>query len=324
MSSSNRVSCLVLGTMAIVTVFAYITSGYGWKIYLELFSHFQVQYLAIASILLVILLFLRHKWHIYIGIFLCTILSLQILTWYLPPYHLVNSSEKTHLKVLIANINTKNKSYDQVINLVRLENPDLAIFMEVDEVWKVQLDSLNDLLPYSSGQSNPYNLGLLVYSNQSLDDSQVKFFGTDKNASVVARLTITGKPVTLLATHPLPPVKPSLFQSRNQQFDRIIQYLTGINNRIILAGDLNTTMWSPYYRRLVDRTNLNNARKGFGILPTWFTKGTYTQIPDWSTSLFSIPIDHCLISPGLKAIAIRTGSNTGSDHLPLIVNLQVI
>ena len=324
MSSSNKLSQLVLGILALFTAFAFITSNFGWKIHLELLSHFQAQYLAIAAILLVILLLLRHKWHICIGLFLCTILSLPVLTWYLPPRYLFDSSETADLKVLVANINTQNTSYDKVIELVRREKPDLAIFMEVDEVWQTQLDSLKDLLPYSSGQSSAYNLGLLVYSNQSLNDSQVEFFGTERNASVVAQLTVSQKPVTLLATHLLPPVKPSFFQSRNQQLNRIIQYLTEIDDRTILAGDLNTTMWSPYYRRLVNKTGLNNTRKGFGILPTWFTEGTYDKIPDWSTALFSIPIDHCLISPGLKTVSISTGNNIGSDHLPLIISLRVI
>ena len=83
------------------------------------------------------------------------------------------------------------------------------------------------------------------------------------------------------------------------------------------------TMWSPYYRLLVRKTGLRNTRKGFGILPTWPTKGTYQILPGWLTSLFRIPIDHCLISHGLDTSNIYTGSSTGSDHKPLIVDLHL-
>jgi endonuclease/exonuclease/phosphatase (EEP) superfamily protein YafD len=321
----NRViSLLALVAIVAIALIAHLTSRYGWAIYLELLSHFQVQYFVIALVLLGILLLLRRHWFAFVGIVLCAMLSLQVFTWYLSLHRIFPiQGTEAHLRVLIANINTQNKSYGKVLNLVRSEQPDVAIFMEVDEVWKAQLDILKDLLPYSSGQSNPYNLGLLVYSNQLLNDSKLEFFGSDRNPSVVAQLTVADQPVTLLATHPLPPVKPSFFQSRNQQLAFISQYLAGVNNRVILAGDLNTTMWSPYYRRLVNQTGLSNARKGFGILPTWPTKGTYHQIPPWLTSLLRIPIDHCLISRGLITTSIHTGSDTGSDHKPLVVDLRV-
>jgi endonuclease/exonuclease/phosphatase (EEP) superfamily protein YafD len=318
------ISLLALVALIAIALIAYLTSRYGWAIYLELLSHFQVQYFVIALVLSGILLLLRRHWFAVVGLFLCAALSLQIFTWYLSLHRIFPfAGTEAHLRVLIANINTKNKSYGKVLNLVRSEKPDVAIFMEVDEVWKAQLDKLKDLLPYSSGQSNPYNLGLLVYSNQLLNDSKLEFFGTDRNPSVVSQLTVADQPVTLLATHPLPPVKPSFFQSRNQQLALISQYLAGVDNRVILAGDLNTTMWSPYYQRLVSKTGLSNARKGFGILPTWPTQGTYHRIPAWLTSFLLIPIDHCLTSRGIVTTGIHTGGDTGSDHKPLIVDLRV-
>lgn len=192
------------------------------------------------------------------------------------------------------------------------------------------MDTLSDLLPYSSGQTNPYNLGLLVYSNKALDNTKIEFFGTENNTSVVTNIMVRSQPITILATHPFPPVKLSFFHSRNRQLDLVSQYVeqTGQDggrapNPIILAGDLNTTMWSPYYKRLARRTKLANARTGFGILPTWPTPGTYPAIPRWLTPLLTIPIDHCLISRGLDVTDIRVGTDTGSDHLPLVVDIKV-
>lgn len=317
---------LILGLIAVITFWAILTSYYGWKIYLELFAHFQLQYFVISLFFLGILSLLRVKTPIYMGIFLCTILSLQILPWYIPA-NWFSAKSQADLRILITNINTQNRNYDKVLNLVRSEQPDLAIFMEVDEVWQKQLNQLNDFLPYSSGQTNPYNLGLLVYSNQAFQAVRTEFFGTEKNTSVIAQLVLKDKPFTLLATHPLPPVKPSFFHSRNRQLDLITQYLATVNQPIILAGDLNMTMWSPYYRRLSSKTNLKNTRKGFGILPTWPTKGTYKQKLKgwfWLTYLFTIPIDHCLVSNDFKTTNIHTGGKTGSDHKPLIVDLKAI
>ena len=74
-------------------------------------------------------------------------------------------------------------------------------------------------------------------------------------------------------------------------------------------------MWSPYYSELVRESGLVDARKGFGVLPTW-------PAP-LKLSLMMIPIDHCLVSSELQVAQIKTGPDIESDHLPLIVDLLV-
>ncbi len=321
---SKIISRLFLGAIAIITLLAYYTSYFGWTIYFELLSHFQVQYFILSLLLLGGLCFLGQKKHIFIGCFFCAVLSLPTLTWYLPAnFTDISFSQKSDLKILIANVNAQNRSYDKVLSLVQEQQPDLAIFMEVDRQGQAQLDSLKNLFPYSSGNCNTCNIGIVVYSKQLLEDSRIESFGKDKNSSVIARLTIAQQPLTLIATHPLPPIKPSFFQSRNEQMNLIAQYIKEVDNPLILAGDLNMSMWSPYYRQLVNRTNLNNTRKGFGIIPSWPTSRIYQPIPQGLDLLLNIPIDHCLVSKGIKTTNIYTGSEIGSDHLPLIVDLAI-
>ncbi|HIK15466.1 MAG TPA: endonuclease/exonuclease/phosphatase family protein [Leptolyngbyaceae cyanobacterium M33_DOE_097] len=315
---------LVLGAIVGITGFAYLTSYYGWSFYLEIFSHFQAQYLGLSFILFGILVCLRRNRLVYIGLFFCILLAMQILPWYLPPQRIFQATAPTsQLRILVANLNVQNRSFDRVLNLIWAEKPNIAIFIEVDDEWREQLNQLADLLPYSSGKTNSYNLGILIYSNLSLDNTKIEFFGSDSLPSIVSQLTVQNQPITLIATHPLPPMRPQFFHSRNQQLDRIGQRVIDTKERTILAGDLNITMWSPYFRQLVSRTELKNARSGFGILPSWPDHGAYYGIPDWVAKLFLIPIDHCLISSGLQVTNIRTGASTNSDHLPLIVDLNV-
>ncbi len=198
--------------------------------------------------------------------------------------------------------------------------------MEVNGAWVKQLSSLSDILPYSFTKPNPYNSGMAVYSRMPLENAAINLFGTSGSPSIVSSLKINGKIVSFIAAHPPPPFKPDSFYSRNKQLDEIRKYVQQLTTPVVIAGDLNVTMWSPYYKQFVNKTGLHNARKGFGVLPSWPTKATYShysKLPGFVYQLFSIPIDHCLISPDIKVSKIRTGRNVDSDHLPLITDLVI-
>ncbi|HEY9295793.1 MAG TPA: endonuclease/exonuclease/phosphatase family protein, partial [Phormidium sp.] len=100
---------------------------------------------------------------------------------------------------------------------------------------------------------------------------------------------------------------------RNMQLAAMADYLEKVNNPVVVMGDFNVTMWSPFYQRFIEKTKLKNARSGFGVQPTW---------PSFMP-LLAIPIDHCLVSPNIQVIKTRTGRNVGSDHLPIITDLAI-
>ena len=78
-------------------------------------------------------------------------------------------------------------------------------------------------------------------------------------------------------------------------------------------GDLNVSPWSAEFRQLLKDSQLRDSTKGFGLQPTWPTH----------VRLMQIPIDHLLYSSDIKIIDRRVGPNIGSDHYPLIVDLQI-
>jgi endonuclease/exonuclease/phosphatase (EEP) superfamily protein YafD len=320
---SNSISYVLFLGIIIITLLSFVSSF--WKnLVLELLSHFKIQYLILNIILFCGLLLTRRKKLIFISLLCLSFVSSEIIPWYIPPPRLENYSTK--LRILSLNVNTQNQSYSQVLSMVRREQPDVAVFMEINEAWVKQLNSLKNILPNTVANANPYNLGIAVYSKIPLENSAIAFFGKTNNPSITGRLTFNGKAISLVAIHPPPPIKPTLFQARNQQLEEVSQYIRSLSSFVIIVGDFNITMWSPYYKRFVINTGLKNARKGFGILPTWPLKTTYppySRIPSLLSWLLSIPIDHCLISPQIKVVKIRTGSDLGSDHRSLITDLVV-
>jgi endonuclease/exonuclease/phosphatase (EEP) superfamily protein YafD len=264
----------------------------------------------------------RHKPLILISLFILVIQSSQIVPWYLPQLGF-SPSRPANLKILVANLNVQNKSYAKVLSLVRREKPDIALFMEIDQAWMEQLDQLNDVLPYRFGKANPYNLGIAVYSRQQLKNPQFNLFGTDQNIGITGQLTVNQQAIELVGIHPLPPARTQFFHLRNRQLEAVSQYVKTLSNPVVVIGDMNITMWSPYYKRLMNKTGLVNARRGFGIVPSWPTESSFQRSPAWFLSLLSIPIDHCLISRSIRVTNVSTGASTGSDHRPLLVDLSV-
>lgn len=294
----------------------------GWTRRLELLSHFQVQYLGIIVLLFGLILLTRQKFWILIGLFCLAITLIAIFPWYIPQAE-VGSESENHLRCFLLNVHQKNKNYAKAISLVREENPEVAVFDEVNEGWIEHLNTLKDILPYSVEQVNPSSLGITIYSKLPLKNVSVDFFGTTQSPTILSDLTIDGQVVSLIAAHPLPPFKPAFFQSRNKQLEEIAKYVKQIKYPVLMVGDLNITMWSPYYKKFMSQTELSNARQGFGILPSWPANSSVSRVPGTIAPLVSIPIDHYLISPEINVSKIRIGQNVGSDHLPVIADFVI-
>ena len=293
-------------------------SKFAWNPYLEILSHFQTQYLVVGAILTVLLAVQRHKLGLSIGAICLAILLAEILPWYIPPAW-TQANPEPNLRILLSNVYVVNRSYDKVLDLVKAENPDIAVFQEVNQVWAEQLRSLQSTFPYILQTPDD----ITIYSKRPFQSPAM--FGNPDKPSLAAKLIVNQQPITLVTTHPLPP-KPNLFDARNAQLADVSQYIQSQKTPIVLIGDLNTSMWSPYYRQLIQETGLRNSRQGFQLLPTWPVVSQYGRIPGFFAPLammVRIPLDHCLTSPTIQTAGIRVGESVESDHLPLITDLWI-
>ena len=115
-----------------------------------------------------------------------------------------------------------------------------------------------------------------------------------------------------MGTHPLPPIGRNA-AIRNEQLSAVADWVAGMHGPVVVAGDLNTTPWSPYFREFLKRSGMRDSRRGFGVQATW---------PD-NLGSAGIPIDHALVSDGVYVQDRRVGLPFGSDHRPIIVDLII-
>ncbi|MCI5133171.1 MAG: hypothetical protein D3904_17065, partial [Candidatus Electrothrix sp. EH2] len=148
-----------------------------------------------------------------------------------------------------------------------------------------------------------------LFDKGECTEQSIIFPGNTALPSILAVIRIQQRDVRLLATHPMPPIGPELSRLRNQQLNRLPQYVD-TSLPVLLLGDLNISPWSPHFSRLLQRTRLRNSMRGFGVQATWPS----------ANPLFGIPLDHVLHSDHIVILNRTVGPDAGSDHLPVIVD----
>jgi endonuclease/exonuclease/phosphatase (EEP) superfamily protein YafD len=314
-------AAIALFVLAVLSLSCYIA----WSWPLELLSHFRIQYLLLSLILSGVIVFLKRNRYlknnllVFVSLLVVGLNSIEVVPWYLPHPQQTSANADKQIRVLSFNLNIQNDNYKDVINLTQDNQPDIALFIEVSQatVQKLQV-GLKDSLPYVFRSPGG---GLAIFSRLPIKDAKGDNLNGQGGHNLIATIQVDKQPIQFIGTHPLVPIKPSTFHRRNRQLAALSNYISSLNQPLILIGDFNLTPWSPYYRRFINKTKLHNTRLGFGILPSWPRTATHVNLPSWIIPLVNIPIDHCFVSKQFKVVRTYTGGNANSDHASLITDL---
>jgi len=290
---------------ALLTLFG-LFGSFGWL--LDLCGIFRAQYAILLFAGTVIFLPAR-KWT------LCAISAIALATnlllivpLYIPQK--ANVQRGDNLRILVMNVNSRNREFQRVLAAIHDLSPDLICIEEVDADWERELRQNLPLYRHFAIQARPDNFGIAVFSRMPME-SRIEYFGSARVPSVVATVHDGSRSFVLVSTHPLPPRALDYFLYRNDELAQIGRFLAQLSTPLVLAGDLNTPAWSPYFQKLCADAHLIDSEQGFGLQPTWPT----------NTSLFWIPIDHLLYRGNFRVVKRSTYPYVGSDHFPLCVDL---
>ena len=284
-----------------------------WHRYFEFTTGYKLQFLLMGLFSLSYFLLTRRKLGIILSWFCILINLAEIVPWYLnrPP---IPVAEYQTFKALSYNVLWKNENYDRAIALITKEQPDIAIFQEAIPHWNEPLTALESDFPYHIREQQ---LDMEVYSKLPLLNPETVVYGTYRGL-IAADLQIGDRSVRFVATHAYPQLYWGTggWEIRNEQLRDLGTYAENLQQPVIIMGDLNVSMWSPYYRSAIEDLGLHNARQGLGILPT------HSIIAPQFAAL-SAPLDHCLVSSDVRVQDFRLGPAIGSDHLPIIAELLI-
>jgi endonuclease/exonuclease/phosphatase (EEP) superfamily protein YafD len=298
-------------TLAAVATVAGFLAPLGWI--LELATHFRVQYLAVLAIAAVVLAFRRQRGPAIVFATLA-IANLLVVAPLWISAGTATAATGASVRVMLMNVFAENTDTRAVLDAVARHDPTVVLMQETNARWIEELRPLAIAYPYSVQQPRADNFGIALFSKLPFEASRVVYFEDEDVPSVFASLRVGARTVSILGVHALPPVSAEYAANRNAHLAGIAAFARRAEPPLLVIGDFNTTPFSPVYRRLVRDSGLHDARIGRGLNATW-----PTQFPP-----LLIPIDHCLYSDGLSPSAWQLGEYVGSDHYPVIVDVDVL
>ncbi|MCA8941190.1 MAG: endonuclease/exonuclease/phosphatase family protein [Planctomycetes bacterium] len=304
--SLRRGIAVAAGIVLIPFVFALL--GDLWWFF-ELWAHFHGCY-AIAYTPWALGLYLARvkRMAIVTGITVLLDMMFVVPLWIGP----TTSGQPANLRVMSINVNTSNRWYRIMHQAVAKEQPDILVVQETDNDWITSLAGIRREYPYYVERPRGDNFGIAFYSKYPCSSLEVEDIGPLAIPSILARLEGFGE-LRIVSTHPMPPTPYRKPFARNEQLAKIAERIRRLDGEVLLIGDLNTSSWTRSFRKLVDRSELRDARLGFGRCPTW--PGRFAPL--------GTAIDHALVSEGIEVVDYRVGDFIGSDHRAIIVDLRV-
>jgi len=286
-----------------------------WLWWLDVLANFRAQY-AVALAVLGVLLMISKWRRIGYGVLAVAAVNFVVV---LPLY--VGSpglSEPTapNLRVMSFNLLSTNESFSEVIEYIEATDPDLVLLHEASRPWEVAMESAG--LDYELVRPRSENLifGTLVMVRG--EDVEAVSFGfaeaQPRAVQIIYRPTGWPEQIAVLSTHPLAPTEKRRAALRDAQLAFAGEWATDQEGAFAVVGDLNATPWSSPFRKLLAAAELRNSQIGFGLQPSF---------PTTSVFLMRVPIDHLVHSPALRVRDRRLGPALGSDHFPLLVDLEL-
>lgn len=308
--------CGVLAAIVLLlTLLGYLGDLAWW---LDVLNQGRMQYLSCSLVFAMVLLAARAWPWLPVALVAVAINAWFVAPWFLGSPARTPGDAGRDLRLMVLNVRESNEQFEPILELLRRDRPDLVVLNEVDPEWLGRIRNLNTGYEiYDTPTQGKF--GVLLLSRRPIESVEVETFTGRWSPTIVARLDVDGRPAVLIATHPPAPMDSKTWENRNEHLQALAWYVGGLTDPVLVAGDLNITMWSPHFDDLLEQTGLSETRDGYGVQPTFPASRWGLDLP-WP---LRVPLDHVLASEEWTVLGCKTGPNVGSDHLPLIVDVAL-
>ena len=244
---------------------ASLLSAYDWRA--DLFCHFREPALLVTLIACTVVLRKRPK--------LAIVLGALAIVQFVPLFRYAGSNPvppdpkaPERLRILMLNVLTTNLRHDEVIRLIRRENPDVVGLVEFTPLWSRGLAEVRESYPHHIDAPGGAS-GLALWFREpprTLDPPER--LTPDDFPFLHAAFDFAGRTRQLWIVHPRQPLSPKARRSGNPELAALADRVHEIGGSRIVIGDLNAADASGSFRGFLRKTGLPRLdRLGFGRQP---------------------------------------------------------
>jgi endonuclease/exonuclease/phosphatase (EEP) superfamily protein YafD len=289
---------IFLFLLAICSFIGLLSSIY-W--FFDLFNHFRVQ-AVIASIILCFAAFMFDKKSLK---FATLILIGNLILFAIPILKTNNNlttamqADETPMNIVFANVETSNTDYELAKKVLLAQNPDIIALAEIDNQWVSNLIALKKIYPYTVELPSNGNFGMALYSKIPFTVELTK-----PGTYQIPFLTLDFKTFILIVAHPFPPINKQASQENKHYLKSIANHHAFSNKPVIIAGDLNCTLWGDALKPIIEKgyKRINNLGVDYTFPTGWLP--------------FALQIDHFFINKAVRS-KFKVLDYIGSDHYPI-------
>jgi endonuclease/exonuclease/phosphatase (EEP) superfamily protein YafD len=273
----------------------------------ELFANFCVQYMVLFALCVVVLTIVRRRKVALVALCGVALTTAAMAPFFQPQPPLEASGDR--LRVITFNTWFRNDSLERALEFLRQSDADVLILQELDPAKIDWIAQRLSAYPYYAISPTKRH-GVAMFSRWPLQATPLTL-GTTR----ILRGTLdrNGVPLTVFGVHLSWPLGSRSAAAREAELQLLADAIAAERTPVLVAGDFNLTPWSRYYESFLARSTLTDCAIGQGLLPTWpsqFAPGR-------------IRIDLCFISPHWRVRSLTVGPRLGSDHLPVIVDVEL-
>jgi len=302
---------LLAACAAVVVLVSLLPLGARLSWHIDLTTHFRVQYLA-AAVILLALLALRRRWRICAALGVAAAISAAPLLPYLPWSGSAGSTTTAApLTVLSVNVSFRPFSARRLLEIVREANPDVLVMQEFTPHAAEVLADLDATYAHhlKFPADGPY--GIALWSRFELEGAQL--FALGRLPAIEARVRSPSGTFAVIGVHLNAPTTPRRAQARDEELRQLAIRSVAVDGPLIVAGDFNLTPYSPQFSDWLAVSGLTDTRRGRTLSASW-----PAVLP-----ILGIPIDHVAVSSEFEIRAHRRLPDFGSDHYGVLVELAL-
>jgi endonuclease/exonuclease/phosphatase (EEP) superfamily protein YafD len=210
------------------------------------------------------------------------------------------------VRVMSFNTDFESDAWRAVAEEVVRHDPDILVLLEVGRSKRPLLEALEATWPHRADCLAEDYCQNVILSKVAFASSAIR---TEWEGPQMVQVTYGPElgNLTVVGAHTM---RPPFAGRQHEQMMALGDELAAAGGPQIVAGDFNATPRSLMLQTLLSRAGLRLASG----LATW---PATLRLPQ-------IPIDHIMVSPGLRILApARIGGSAGSDHYPVIADIAI-